>query len=401
MTGAEVVARCQVLARMSETPGAITRTFCSKPMREAHHALRGWMEEAGMRVSVDHAGNLRGVYPAREGGEACLLIGSHIDTVPDAGAYDGVLGVVLGIGLVAGLGGRRLSFAIEVVAFSEEEGVRFGVPFIGSRGLVGTLDEELLSRTDAQGLSVARALRDFGTGSELPPHEYIGYFEMHIEQGPVLESLGLPLGVVTAIAGQTRAEVCFRGAANHAGTTPMHLRRDAMAAAARWIALVERTARVTVGAVATVGSVQTLPGAGNVIAGEVRATLDVRHADDDVREALVNRLRCTAEKIAERRGLQVEWKTRLLQAAVACNEGMAEMLERAVGASGHRIHRMVSGAGHDAMILSSIAPTAMLFVRSPGGISHHPNESVLENDVDAALAAGSLFLRELETVYGE
>jgi allantoate deiminase len=266
---------------------------------------------------------------------------------------------------------------------------------------VGRLDAELLSRVDAQGVSVARALYEFGAGPELPPRDYFGYLEMHIEQGPVLESLGLPLGVVAAIVGQTRAEVCFRGAANHAGTTPMHLRHDAMAAAARWIALVERTARVTAGAVATVGSVQTLPGAGNVIAGEVRATLDVRHADDRVREALVNRLRCTAEKIAKRRGLHVEWSVRLEQAAVACSAGMTEILERAVEASGHRVHRIVSGAGHDAMVVASIAPIAMLFLRSPGGVSHHPDESVREEDVDAALVAGAAFLQELEAAHAE
>ncbi|MEO8595017.1 MAG: allantoate amidohydrolase [Candidatus Solibacter sp.] len=399
MTGADVIDRCQALARMSESADCITRTFCCPAMHDMHRTLRAWMEPAGMRAETDSAGNLRGVYPGQQVDGPWLLIGSHVDTVPDAGAYDGVLGVVLGIAVVQALHGRRLPFGIEVVAFSEEEGVRFGVPFIGSRGLVGTLDEALLARTDAKGISVAQALRDFGVGEAAARREYLGYLEMHIEQGPVLESLDLPLGVVTAIVGQTRAEVRFRGAANHAGTTPMHLRRDAMAAAARWIALVERAARATPGAVATVGSVHTSPGAGNVIAGEVRATLDVRHADDGVREALVARLRSAAEMIAVRRGLQVEWNARLSQAAVACDAILTELLARAAEACGQRAHRLASGAGHDAMIVAAIAPVAMLFLRSPGGISHHPDEAVNAGDVEAALAAGAAFLGELERRY--
>ena len=276
MTGAEIMERCQVLAGMSETAGAITRTFLCPAMHDVHRTLRIWMEEAGMEIWIDSAGNLRGVYGE---GARRLMIGSHVDTVPDAGAYDGVLGVVLAIALVRALGGRRMKFAIEVVAFSEEEGVRFGVPFIGSRAMIGTLDDELLGRRDARGVTVAQAIRDFGldavwTGQEACP---TGYLEFHIEQGPVLDSLGLPLGVVTGIVGQSRFEVTFRGEANHAGTTPMHLRRDALAAAARWTSFVERTARATPGVVATVGALHVHPGATNVVPGEARASLDVRH----------------------------------------------------------------------------------------------------------------------------
>ena len=395
MTGAEIIERCQVLARMSETPGAIKRTYLCPAMHDVHRTLSAWMEEAGMDVSVDAAGNLRGVYG--QAGAPPLLIGSHVDTVPDAGAYDGVLGVVLGIALVHALRGRRLKFAIEVVAFSEEEGVRFGVPFIGSRALVGSLDDEVLARRDANGISVAQAMRDFGVGQASWPVQAgaLGYLEFHIEQGPVLHSLGIPLGVVTAIVGQSRFEVTFRGEANHAGTTPMHVRRDALAAATRWTSLVERTARVTPGVVATVGALHVYPGAVNVVPGEARASLDVRHADDGVRHAVTGRLRCAAEKIGGQRNVAVEWRQQLDQAAVACDPGLSAMLARAVQAISP-VHRMTSGAGHDAMIVAAIAPIAMLFLRSPGGISHHPAESVYAADIDAALAAGMAFLEELE-----
>jgi allantoate deiminase len=306
--------------------------------------------------------------------------------------------VLLAIALVRALGGRRLRFSIEVVAFSEEEGVRFGVPFIGSRALVGRLDDELLGRKDARGVTVAQAIRDFGldevwTGQEACPT--VGYLEFHIEQGPVLDSLGLPLGVVTGIVGQSRFEVTFRGAANHAGTTPMQLRRDALTASARWISLVERIARATPGVVATVGALHVHPGATNVVPGEVRASLDVRHADDAVRLAVTGRLRCAAEKIGGRRNVAVEWRQQLDQAAVACDPGLTAMLARAVQTIAP-VHHMTSGAGHDAMIVAAIAPIAMLFLRSPGGVSHHPAECVHAADVEAALATGLAFLEELE-----
>jgi allantoate deiminase len=394
MTGAEIIERCQLLAGMSETPGVLTRTFLCPAMHDVHRTLRVWMEEAGMKVSIDAVGNLHGLY-----GQAArrLLIGSHVDTVPNAGAYDGVLGVVLAIALVRTLGGRRLNFAIEVIAFSEEEGVRFGVPFIGSRALVGRLDDDIHSRTDAKGISIGQAIRDFGVGQASWPVQTgtFGYLEFHIEQGPVLDSLGLPLGVVTAIAGQSRIEVTFRGEANHAGTTPMQLRRDALTAAARWISLVERTARATPGVVATVGALHLHPGATNVVPGEAKASLDVRHANDGTRHGVTGRLRCAAEKIARRRNIAVEWVEQLDQAAVACDPSLTAMLARAVKTIAP-VHRLISGAGHDAMIVAAIAPIAMLFVRSPGGISHHPAESVNAADVDAALAAGMVFLDELE-----
>ena len=401
----EIIARCQAIAELSEQPGCTTRTFLSPPMREVHRLLRVWMERLGMSVSVDSAGNLRGYHEGLHTDAPRLLIGSHLDTVPCAGAFDGVLGVVLGIALIESLQGRRLPFAIEIAGFSDEEGVRFGVPFIGSRALVGTLDAALLETKDAHGCTVAQAIRDFGLDPSGMPEAVLrrpvlGYLEFHIEQGPVLDQLGLPLGIVEAIAGRTQARVSFRGRANHAGTTPMHLRHDAVAAVAEWILAVEHEARATPGLVATVGQVEAIPGASNVIAGEARASLDVRHAIDAQRTAGVDRIVSAARDIARRRELTFECSARQEQRAVACDPNLILAMEKAVERAGFALHRMTSGAGHDAMILAQKVPVAMLFLRSPGGISHHPDERVLSQDVAAALHTGVGFLEQLEELHG-
>jgi len=393
----DVIARCRTLAEATEEPGFITRTFLSMPMHAVHAQVRDWMERAGMSVATDHAGNLRGIYPANRSGAPRLFIGSHLDTVPHAGAFDGILGVVLGVALVEGLDGRRLPFAIEVIGFSEEEGVRFGVPFIGSRALIGDIDNGLLATITET--IVAFGLDPKRIGEACASDRALGYLEFHIEQGPVLESLDLPVGIVTAIAGQSRLDLTFEGRANHAGTTPMHLRRDALIGAAEWIGMVEREASSVTGAVATVGRVSITPGASNVIAGSAMASLDVRHADDDLRHELVARLLRCAQQVADRRCIAVSWAQRLDQPAVAMDRTLTEMLERAVAITGRPVHRMASGAGHDAMIVARRMPTAMLFLRSPGGISHHPDETVLPEDVDAAIEAGMQFLMQLERRY--
>jgi len=390
----DIIDRCRLLAQFSEEPGATTRTFLSEPMHGVHEHLRGWMESAEMSVSIDHAGNLRGVYSSDRASAPRLFIGSHLDTVPRAGAFDGILGVVLGVALVQRLEGRRLPFAIEVIGFSEEEGVRFGVPFIGSRAFIGDIDGPLPAR-------IADAITAFGLdprrlGEARAVDGALGYLEFHIEQGPVLETLGLPLGVVEAVAGQSRLDLIFEGQANHAGTTPMHLRRDALACAAEWINVVEREASAVPAAVATVGRVAVSPGAGNVIPGSVATSLDVRQVDDAVRLDLVARLLKSAQQIASIRCLTVSWVERLDQPAVAMDSKLTEMLERAVASNGRPVHRMPSGAGHDAMIVARKMPAAMLFLRSPGGISHHPDETVLPEDVDAALDVGTRFLEQLE-----
>jgi allantoate deiminase len=396
----EAIARCRKLASFSEDASATRRTFLSPPMHDCHRDVSSWMKALGIKMSVDAVGNLRGCYAAASPNSPRLLIGSHLDTVPNAGAFDGLLGVVLAVALVESLHGLKLPFGIEVVGFSEEEGVRFGVPFIGSRALVGRVDEELLGRKDANGVSVRKAIQDFG----LNPNEIsqaalsdavLGYIEFHIEQGPVLESLGRPLGVVETIVGQNRLEFAFSGQANHAGTTPMNLRRDALAAAAEWIVAVENLARRTADLVATVGFVEAKPGATNVIAGEVRATLDIRHASDGARTEALDELIRQAEAIAARRAVTVKWRTLLSQNAVAMDPFLTEQIEQAIQKTGCTPHRMASGAGHDAMILAEKIPAAMIFLRTPGGISHDPAESVHLDDVGKALECGHHLLTQL------
>jgi len=397
---AEVIARCRKLASLSEDAGGTRRTFLSAPMRDCHREIAGWLEALGAQVHVDAVGNLRGFYPGVSPGVPRILVGSHLDTVPNAGAFDGILGVVLAVGLVKSLEGMKLPFGIEVVGFSEEEGVRFGVPFIGSRALVGRVDEELLGRKDEQGVSVRKAIQDFGLNPNeiskaAPGDDVLGYIEFHIEQGPVLEHLGQPLGVVEAIVGQNRLEFTFSGQANHAGTTPMNLRHDALAAAAEWILTVESLAQSTGGIVATVGFVEARPGATNVIAGEARATLDIRHASDRARTEALDELIRRAESIAARRGVTVKWRTLLAQHAVAMDPFLTEQIEHAIQKAGCEPHRMASGAGHDAMILAEKIPAAMIFLRTPGGISHDPSESVHLDDVARALDCGRHLLRQL------
>jgi len=385
---------CRDLALHSEEPGRITRTFLSPPMHEVHRVLGGWMRELGMEASVDAAGNLRGVRAGSPAGR--LVIASHLDTVPNAGAFDGILGVVLGVALVEAsiesLAGSGLT--IEVIGFSEEEGVRFGIPFIGSRAVAGTLDGSILTP------SVLDAIRAFGSDPALLPAarlspETTACIEFHIEQGPVLESLGFPLGIVDAIAGQSRLNLTFRGRANHAGTTPMPLRRDALAAASEWIGLVEKLTCGEPGLVATVGSIAAEPNATNVIPGLTRVSLDVRHSCDNTRRSCVAEMLAAAQRICDRRGISLDWEQRLDQPAVALDAHLRELLSRSAQACGYPAHRMASGAGHDAMILAPHVPTAMLFLRSPGGISHHPDESVVAGDVEAAICVGLEFIRNV------
>jgi allantoate deiminase len=398
------IKRCRRLATFSEDASGTRRTFLSAPMRDCHREISAWLEPLGAEIRIDAAGNLRALYPAAAPGAPRLLIGSHLDTVPNAGAFDGVLGVVLGVGLLEALGGRRLPFGVEIVGFAEEEGVRFGTPFIGSRALVGRLDDELLEQRDEHGVSVRQAIEDFGLDPrEIPgaavSGETLGYVEFHIEQGPVLERFGYPLGLVEAIAGQSRMEFTFVGRANHAGTTPMISRHDAIAAAAEWIGVVEREANRIEGLVATVGSVTAKPGAVNVIAGEARVTLDARHGSDETLGNAVVSLAHLAEVVAARRGLTVRHKVLLDQPPVKMDSLLTRHAEEALRIADCVPHRMVSGAGHDAMILAEKVPAAMIFLRTPGGISHDPEEDVEIEDVAKALEAGSHLLALLAAAY--
>ena len=381
-----VIARCRELAAISETVDGTLRTFLSDAMRECYEVVGGWMREIGMHVSVDSAGNLRGHYAGDSA--ATLLMGSHLDTVRNAGAFDGILGVVMAVELVEALEGRRLPFSIEVIGFSEEEGVRFGVPFIGSRGLVGMFNHELLSRKDQAGISVSEAIRAFCVTDDLKYEWPFAFVEFHIEQGPVLDSANEAVGIVETIAGQSRVAVSFFGEANHAGTTPMNLRRDALAGATEWILAVEEHTKSTEGLVATVGRIEAIPGVSNVIPREVNLRLDIRHAEDPVRANAAAFVNLRAKEIAQRRRLTTTWTELVDQQATAMNAQLVEALDVAARKEGVTARKMTSGAGHDAMILAAKIPSAMLFVRSPGGVSHDPAETVREEDVVVALRIG-------------
>jgi allantoate deiminase len=395
--------RIEALAEISEEAGRLTRTFASPAMRRANELVAGWMREAGMSVRQDAIGNLIGHYRAAQREGKILLLGSHLDSVRDAGKFDGPLGVLAAIAGVQQLheAGKHLPFAIEVIGFADEEGVRYHSTYLGSKAVAGTFDLEVLNRTDAAGVRMADAIRTFGgdpaalAEARFDPSRLLGYFEIHIEQGPVLEKHNLPVGIVTGIAGQTRAEFQFTGMAGHAGTVPMMFRRDALCAAAEFVLAVEAEADAHPGLVATVGQISVEPGAGNVIPGAARLSLDFRHPDDISRETSWVRLRECAEDIGQSRNVGVEFKVVHHAQTVACAERFTKLLEQAVKGNQGESFLLPSGAGHDAAALAAITPVAMLFVRCQGGISHHPDESATSEDIAVALAVLNDFLAEL------
>jgi allantoate deiminase len=407
---ARTIAECRLIATMTEEPGRITRRFLTPPMHAVHAHLRKRMEALGMTVHLDAVGNLRGLWQPPNAKPERLVLGSHIDTVPDAGAFDGVLGVTIALEWVALAQELDLDLAIEVIAFSEEEGVRYAVPFLGSRAVAGIFNHAMLAYEDADGIRMDDAIRAFGLdpskiGEATLDENVLGFVEIHIEQGPVLDTENLPLAVVGEIIGQTRLGLRFTGQANHAGTTPMHLRRDALAAAAEWIGTVEDRIKKAAeerdplrsdpGLVATVGKIEIEPNAGNVIPGSVSVSLDLRAVSNRSRSRWVTELVRDATTIARRRGIELEWVKKMDERRVDMDKYLSLNLKLAVEAAGFPVKTMPSGAGHDAMVMAGRLPTAMLFLRSPGGISHHPNESVREEDVEASLLVAREFLQRL------
>jgi allantoate deiminase len=398
----EILTRCDDLALLTEETGAITRTFLSYPMKQVHTLLSMWMREAGLTVRIDTVGNVIGRLEGTTDPRT-LMIGSHVDTVPNAGKFDGIIGVMFGIALAKALQitGTKLPFALEVIAFSEEEGVRFSLPFIGSRAVIGTLTPEVLGKQDKNGISIEKAISDFGLNpfdmASARAGALLGYLELHIEQGPVLEAKGLALGVVQGIAGQTRATLTLTGKAGHAGTTPMNLRKDALAAAAQVVLEVERFAKLTPGLVATVGMLEVQPGAGNVIPEQVTFSLDVRHLENAMRKRAVAELLDFAWHTARKRDLGFSHEVKLEQASSHCDEILIGFLGDALEDSGRKRFELPSGAGHDAMIMAEMTRTAMLFIRSPSGISHHPSEAVQIGDVRAALDVAYRFITKIAT----
>lgn len=399
--------RCNDLAACTEDPTQLTRRFCSPAMVAAHQKLRHWMTATGMPTRLDPLANLIGRFDRstsdRPTGQV-LLVGSHLDTVVNAGRYDGPLGVLIGLGLAELLRAEsaRMPFAIDVIGFCEEEGIRYRTPFIGSRAVAGNFDSALLDRVDECGVSMRSAVESFRkTASDCVDtvgydrEKVVGYIEPHIEQGPVLEQESLPVGIVTAIAGQTRAAVRFIGRAGHAGTVPMSLRHDALAGAAEWIMQVESIGRRTPGAVATVAQMDVIPNVSNVLPGEVRLRIDARHSDNSTRHNLVSEVLRAGKSISEKRGLKfvVDWQEHY--PAVQMDAALSTRLAAAVAESGVQPLSLVSGAGHDAAVMAGRFPAAMLFLRCRGGLSHHPDESVRADDVALALEVLVLLVYKL------
>ncbi|BBW77104.1 Zn-dependent hydrolase [Klebsiella michiganensis] len=402
---ARVMARADELAAISETPDALTRVYLSPQHLEANQRAARWMTQAGMTVWQDSVGNICGRYEGEQEGAPAILLGSHLDTVRNAGRYDGMLGVLAAIEVVHGLHqqGRRLKQAIEIVGFCDEEGTRFGITLLGSRGITGTWPESWLAQTDADGVSVAQAMVLAGLDparihlAARRPEEIAAYLELHIEQGPCLEQEGLALGVVEAINGARRLNCRFTGEAGHAGTVPMSHRKDALAAAAEWMVRVETLTREQGGnRVATVGTLRCAPGAVNVIPGDVTLTLDIRGPHDQPLDALLDTLLKEAQAIASRRQLRFSAEEFYRIAATACDSGLQQVLSEAVQAVQGRSLTLPSGAGHDAIAIAERWPSAMLFVRCKGGISHHPAESVTADDVALAIAAYSRAVSALD-----
>lgn len=390
-----VLDRCDALARVSALDGAVERVHLSSEHARVNAVAARWMVEAGMTTWQDQAGNQWGRLEGRSPGLPALVLGSHLDTVTDAGRFDGILGVVSAIEVVRRLAGRaaELPFALEVVAFGDEEGTRFSTALMGSQAVAGNWHEDWWERTDAAGVSVREAAVAFGLDparigeAARRPEDLVGYLELHIEQGPHLEAADRRLGVVTSIAGARRFAGRVVGEARHAGGTPYPRRRDALVGASDLVLAVERLA-VETGGIGTVGRLQAHPGGVNVVPGLVEFSLDVRAEHDDVRDDLVDRIRAHGEEFCSARGMALELEQTHDAPGVYCDPDLVESVTAGIAATGDAAPlRLWSRAGHDAMAVAAVTPVAMLFLRCEDGISHHPGENVRGDDVAAGLDA--------------
>ena len=389
--GGEIVERIAELGTISQTKEHLARLFLTPEHRAAAELILGWMREAGMRAHLDAIGNVCGRYEGERPGLPCLMLGSHYDTVRDAGKWDGPLGLITAISCVASLNrrGRRMPFAIEVVGFADEEGVRFASTLLGSRAIAGTFDQSVLDTRDREGVTMRQAIKDFGLDPDhigaaaRTRHELLAYLELHIEQGPVLEEHNLPLGVVTAIAGATRLSARLTGMAGHAGTVPMALRRDALTGAAECTLAIEEFCRTDHGGlVGTVGYIHAAPGATNVIPGQVSFTMDIRAPTDQHRKRAVTDIVRRLEAIAKRRKLALQLSVTHENRTVPCAPWLRAQVADAIAKEGLGAFELASGAGHDGMAMVDIADVGMIFVRCRGGVSHHPDEHVESADAD-------------------
>jgi len=393
-----VMSRCDDLARISETDGKLTRRALGQAMRRAHGLVRSWMLEAGLHVEIDSVGNIFGSTNGN-GEKPILLLGSHLDTVVNAGKYDGILGVVLALELVSEMNFSDLPFDVTVIGFSDEEGSRFQAKCVGSKSICGQLNETILTLRDENGICMRDAITDFGGNPEnifAPKYksgEILGFIEFHIEQGVTLESNGFPIGIVDAIVGQTNIVVDYHGVAGHAGTLLMNQRSDSLLAAAKLVAAVERRALQTENMVATVGMIKNSPNVPNCVSGHTQVSIDVRHSIDAVRNAGAHDILGDAEGVAKAHGQEFTYEILGETASVACDAEIIDMLRKSVASIPHM--QLSSGAGHDAMIMASICPVGMVFLRCKNGVSHNPLESVSEEDVAHAISVGEEFMSAL------
>ena len=384
-----VVERCDDLASFSEHPRWITRTFCSGAMKQAHAQLKIWMESAGLECRLDSVGNLIG--RRSHSASRTLMIGSHLDTVINAGRFDGVLGVLLGLAVaeVADQVQQELPFNLDIVGFSEEEGVRFNFPFVGSLGITGQLEQADFERVDEDSVILQAALAAFGCdvnqSAQYDSEELIGFIEAHIEQADVLQDAAAPVGIVSEIAGQTRTSIVIEGTAGHAGTVRHDRRQDALAATADLILKIEAIGQQTKGLFATVGRIKTEPGLSNVINGRTTISLDLRHAQDDVRDQAFAKIQAAIQTVQDQRSVVINLENTQFNPAVPMDAKLIKHMADAVRDAGLPEQMMVSGAGHDAMIMARATGSCMLFVRCRDGVSHHPNEFVSVDDVEVAL----------------
>ena len=386
-----IVRRIDELAAISASPEGLTRICFTPEHRRAADLLLSWMTGAGLSARMDAIGNVIGRYEGETPGLACLMLGSHFDTVRDAGRWDGPLGVITALECVAEIArsGRRLPFALEVIGFADEEGVRFSSTLLGSRAVAGTFDEAILEARDAGDVTLRDAIEAFGLDpgaigrAARRRADIHAFVELHIEQGPVLEAAALPVGAVTAISGASRFLIALEGVAGHAGTVPMRLRRDALAAAAECILAIERLCGGDPRLTGTVGQIIARPGAPNVIPGNVSFSADIRAADDELRETTVSAMTSAIGEIASRRELTARITKTHANRTVRCAPWLRAQIAEAIAVDGHPVLELPSGAGHDGMAMIDVTDIAMLFVRCRGGVSHHPDEHVAEEDVGA------------------
>jgi allantoate deiminase len=400
----DICRRVDELAGISEQPGRLTRTFLSPQQGQASERVTDWMQQAGMTARVDAIGNVVGRYEGDRPGLPALFLGSHLDSVRDAGKYDGPLGVVTAIACVDALNHQniRLPFAIEIIGFCDEEGVRFGATMLGSHAVAGTFDSDWLGKADDDAVTMRQAMVAYGLDPDAigaaARHrtEVLAYAELHIEQGPVLEAKGLPVGCVTSISGATRYRIELTGIAGHAGTVPMGGRRDAAAAAAECVLAVETLCSGEDGLVGTVGRIEVLPGAVNVIPGRARFTIDIRAPVDAQRERAVAAVLKRFSEIASARDIGIASEKLYEMPAAPCARWLMDQIDSAISAEGIAPFRLPSGAGHDGMAMKAIADIAMIFVRCEGGISHNPAEAITAADAETGAQVLLNFIRNFK-----